>query len=123
MKTQPNSNLFTDNDLRIYAAVRRLKKTRVLELSREVKLAKSTVQGALARLEQRGLVARSINDGIPRIGARGATNQLRSLEAARQRLIERHNAQSKLLLRAIDGLKRAQETTGKRKKPRRRTRH
>lgn len=79
METTTNSALFTDNDLRVYAAVRRLKKTRVLELARQVKLAKSTVQGALSRLEQRGLITRTSNGGIPIIRARSASNTLRSL--------------------------------------------
>lgn len=117
MKAQTNSVPFTDTDLRVYAAVRRLKKTRVLELSREVKLAKSTVQGALFRLEQRGLVTKTIHHGVPLIRARGASNTLRSLEASRRRLTERYAGQNKLLVKAIDGLKRAQDTAGKHRQP------
>lgn len=122
METTTNSALFTDNDLRVYAAVRRLKKTRVLELARQVKLAKSTVQGALSRLEQRGLITRTSNGGIPIIRARSASNTLRSLGAQKRRLAERHHAQDKLLLNAINGLKRAESTTGQGKKRRRQNR-
>jgi len=98
---------FTENDFRVYAAVRHLKKTRVLELSRETKLAKSTVQGALARLQSHGLVARPVGHNIPIIRARSASNLIRSLEAQRRRLAERRSQQDKLLLNAVRGLHQA----------------
>ncbi|MBE7492941.1 MAG: hypothetical protein HS108_14465 [Planctomycetes bacterium] len=122
METQTNSVLFTDNDLRVYAAVRRLKKTRVLQLAREVKLAKSTVQGALSRLEQRGLVSRTIDAGIPIIRARSASNTLRALDAQKRRLAERHKTQDKLLVRAIGALQRLQGSAPRRRKSNRRVR-
>lgn len=98
---------FTATDLRVYAAVRRLKKARVLELARETKLAKSTVQGALARLQGHKLVTRTIIHGVPIIRARSASNLIRSLEAHRKRLAEQHASQNKLLLQAVRGLKHA----------------
>ncbi|GIK52159.1 MAG: hypothetical protein BroJett014_11320 [Planctomycetota bacterium] len=122
METLTNSVLFTDNDLRVYAAVRRLKRTRVLELARDVQLAKSTVQGALSRLEQRGLVSRTSDGGIPIIRARSASNTLRALNAQKRRLAERHETQDKLLVRAIGALQRLQGNAPRRRKFNRRVR-
>lgn len=98
---------FTDTDLRVYAAVRRLKKARVLELARETKLAKSTVQGALARLLRCKLVTRTIVHGVPIIRASSASNLVRSLEAQRRRLAAQHAQRDKLLLHAVRGLRQA----------------
>lgn len=115
---------FTDTDLRVYAAVRRLKKARVLELARETKLAKSTVQGALTRLLRHKLVTRTIVHGVPIIRARSASNLVRSLESQRQHLAEQHAQQNKLLLQAVQGLRQASlPQRPRRKKQRRRRRY
>ncbi|MCZ7607593.1 MAG: helix-turn-helix domain-containing protein [Planctomycetota bacterium] len=106
-----NRPTFTDNDFNVYAAARRLKKARVLELARETKLAKSTVQGALSRLASTGLVARITIHGTSFIRANSPTNRLRSLLAERRHLAERHAAQDKLLLQDIRFLQQAGATS------------
>ncbi|MCZ7608458.1 MAG: helix-turn-helix domain-containing protein [Planctomycetota bacterium] len=102
---------YTENDLKVYLAARRRKKARVLELARETKLAKSTVQGALSRLANTGLVSRVTIHGMSFIRANSPTNRLRSLLAERRRLAERHAAQDKLLLQDIRFLQQAGPTS------------
>lgn len=102
---------YTQNDLKVYLAARRLKKARVLELARETKLAKSTVQGALSRLANTGLVSRKSVQSVSVVIANSPANRLRSLLAERRRLAERHAAQDKLLLQDIRFLQQAGPTS------------
>lgn len=106
---------YTKNDLKVYLAALRQKKSRVLALARETKLAKSTVQGALLRLADTGLVSRVNMHGVRVIFANSPTLRLRSLLAERRRITERHTAQDKLFLQDIRFLQQAAATTRRQK--------